>query len=232
MTEAGGAGGPADLASPERHQAASANPETNLAELAGRDTHPVDWAERERRLAAVAEEARRCYLCPLGESRRLAVPGEGPADAPLVLVGEAPGEKEDETGRPYVGNAGRLLNHLLGEAGLDRGRIFITGAVKCRPPGNRTPRASEIEVCAQHYLHPQIEIIRPRIVCLQGTAAVRAVLGPGVRLAQVRGRPLEQEGYTVFVTHHPAAVFYREELKKTLEQDMAALAHLVRADHR
>lgn len=193
---------------------------------------PVELAERERRLAALAEEARRCHLCPLARSRRLAVPGEGPADAALVLVGEAPGEKEDESGRPYVGNAGRLLHHLLEEAGLDRRRIFITGAVKCRPPGNRTPRASEIEVCAQHYLRPQIEIIRPRIVCPQGTAAVRALLGPGVKLALVRGRPLAREGYTVFVTHHPAAVFYREELKKVLEQDMAALARLLEGQAR
>lgn len=195
---------------------------------AEREQRPAGLAEREGRLAVLAEEARRCHLCPLGDSRRLAVPGEGPADAALVLVGEAPGEKEDEAGRPYVGNAGRLLGHLLGEAGLDRGETFITGAVKCRPPGNRTPRASEIEVCAQHYLRPQVEIIRPRIVCPQGTAAVRAVLGPGVRLAAVRGRPLQREGHTVFVTHHPAAVFYRDELKNTLEQDMAALARLLR----
>lgn len=188
---------------------------------------PVELTWRERRLEALAEEARQCHLCPLAQSRRLAVPGEGPADAALVLVGEAPGEKEDESGRPYVGNAGRLLDHLLEEAGLDRRRIFITGAVKCRPPGNRTPRASEIEVCSRHYLRPQIEIIRPRIVCPQGAAAVRAVLGPGVKLALVRGRPLERGGYTVFVTHHPAAVFYREELKNTLEQDMAALARLL-----
>lgn len=184
--------------------------------------------DREQRLVALAEEARRCYLCPLGQSRRLAVPGEGPPDARLVLVGEAPGEKEDEAGRPYVGNAGRLLDHLLEEAGLEREATFITGAVKCRPPGNRTPRASEIEVCARHYLWPQIEIIHPRIICPQGTAAVRAVLGPGFKLAEVRGRPLQREGYMIFVTHHPAAVFYREELKTLLERDLASLAALLR----
>ncbi|MEW6546076.1 MAG: uracil-DNA glycosylase [Bacillota bacterium] len=185
-------------------------------------------AERGQRLQALAEEALRCYLCPLGESRRLAVPGEGPPDAALVLVGEAPGEKEDETGRPYVGNTGHLLDHLLEGAGLDRQEIFITGAVKCRPPGNRTPRASEIEVCARHYLWPQIQIIRPRIICPQGTAAVRAVLGPGFKLSEVRGRPLERDGRIIFATHHPAAVFYREELKITLEQDLASLACLLR----
>lgn len=145
-----------------------------------------------------------------------------------MLVGEAPGEREDESGRPYVGNAGRLLDHLLREAGLDRRAMFITGAVKCRPPGNRAPRAAEIEVCAQHYLRPQIEIIQPRIVCLQGAAAVRALLGPGFKLSELRGQALRRDGRAVFVTHHPAAVFYREELKATLQRDLAVLTGLAR----
>lgn len=185
----------------------------------------------EAEMAGVEAEVAACRRCPLAEGRVRAVPGEGPAPARVMFVGEAPGEKEDETGRPFVGNAGRVFDKLLAEAGLKREDVFVTGAVKCRPPGNRNPRAGEIEAC-RPYLERQLAAVRPQVVCAMGRAALRALLGreppPELSLSRAHGRAVRRDGYWLFPTYHPAAAFYRQELKQALEDDMRRLGGFLR----
>jgi DNA polymerase len=163
---------------------------------------PEGIAERERGLADIGRQVRECLLCRLWESRLIAVPGEGDPDSPLMMIGEAPGEVEDRTGRPFMGMAGRYLDACLGEAGLPRRRIFITSSVKCRPPGNRTPRADELITCSR-YWRGQLALISPACVMLLGRVATAAVLGED--LAAVQGRLIERDGTTFLPTFHPAA---------------------------
>ena len=124
-----------------------------------------DAAHRREELKAVWEQASACQKCPqLASTRQTVVFGAGNADADLMFVGEAPGAREDERGLPFVGQAGRLLDQLLGEIGLERGDVFVANVLKCRPPGNRDPLPQEIDNC-QDYLFRQLELIRPKVVC-------------------------------------------------------------------
>lgn len=165
--------------------------------------------------------------CPFLESRTRPVPGEGPGDARVVFVGEAPGEKEDEAGRPLVGNAGRIFDRWLELAGLDRERVFITNLLKCRPPGNRAPKAGEVKHCLP-YLLAQLQVIRPAMVCPMGSHAVKALLGKGASITELHGQPLERDGTTYVPLYHPAAAFYRAELKVVAEADFARLGEMLR----
>ena len=126
-----------------------------------------------KQLEKLHDTIRHCTLCPLHETRTNAVPGEGPCDASVMLVGEAPGAKEDETGRPFVGRSGQLLVSLLEEIGLTREDVFITSILKSRPPKNRTPTQFEVNVC-RPYLEKQIELIKPRFIVLLGGVAIGA----------------------------------------------------------
>jgi DNA polymerase len=161
-------------------------------------------------LAALAEEAAGCRLCPLWQPATQTVFGEGPADARLMLVGEQPGDMEDLAGRPFVGPAGQVLDRALAEAGIDRATVYVTNAVKhfkFEPRGKRrihaTPDAGEIEVC-RFWLEQERLVIRPALVVLLGGSAARAVLGRTVTISRERGRPLPLEGGQAFVTVHPS----------------------------
>jgi DNA polymerase len=149
------------------------------------------------------------------------VPGEGAADARVVLVGEAPGAAEDRSGRPFVGNAGRLLSTVLEGAGLHREDVFITNVVKARPPGNRDPRADEV---AHHlpFLDAQLEVIRPRLLVPLGRHALRR-FAPGLAIADVHGHVVERDGRTLFPMYHPAAALHNPRLLPTLVDDARAL---------
>ena len=133
------------------------------------------------------QEIGECGRCPLAATRRCAVFGEGPERTPIVLIGEAPGAKEDESGRPFVGLSGRLLSDLLEEGGLPRERLFITNMVKCRPPENRLPSKAEMAAC-RPYLAAQLAHIRPRLVITAGNAPTRALLGMKEGISTLRGR--------------------------------------------
>jgi len=174
-----------------------------------------------RELGALAARIRRCVLCDLHRSRTHAVPGEGPARARILLVGEAPGRTEDEAGRPFRGAAGKLLDQALREAGIRRDRVFITNAVKCRPPGNRRPRAQEVFAC-RPYLVAQVEAVAPRVVVALGQTAVRDLFGPGASLARLRGRWGAFGGRPATGTYHPAGVLYNRKLYGRLVHDLAA----------
>jgi uracil-DNA glycosylase family 4 len=149
------------------------------------------------------------------------VPGEGNADADVVFVGEAPGASEDKQGRPFVGNAGRLLDRLLEEAGLERGDVFITNVVKARPPKNRDPRTTEV----RHYLPwllAQLDVIEPKLVIPLGRHPL-AHFAPDVKISEAHGRVLETETWRLFPMFHPAAALHNPSLRETLHEDARAL---------
>ena len=157
--------------------------------------------------AALATAARGCVACPeLAATRQHVVVGDVPASGRprLVLVGEAPGATEDETGRPFVGRSGQLLDQLLGEAGLDRAEVAVLNIVKCRPPANRTPKAPEVARCSG-WLRRQLELLDARVVVALGLSSAKWFLGPRTVLATVRGRPHDVDGRAVWATYHPSA---------------------------
>lgn len=149
----------------------------------------------------------------------MAVPGEGPFRAHVVLVGEGPGRSEDLVGRPFVGRAGRLLDSSLESVGLSRRATFVTNVVKCRPPKNRVPKREEAETCVGNFLNPQLNLIQPRVVVLFGRTAARAVLDVE-NLREVRGKPTSKGGRTFLCTYHPAAVLRNPRLKRTFVVDL------------
>ena len=149
------------------------------------------------------------------------VPGEGSATATVMLVGEAPGAKEDESGRPFVGGAGKLLDRLLEEAGLERADVFITNVVKARPPGNRDPKADEV---AHHlpWLEAQMDVIKPKLLVPLGRHALTR-FAPDAKITQAHGKVIERDGRRLFPMFHPAAALRNPQLRATLHEDAKAL---------
>ena len=174
-------------------------------------------------LDAIAQEIRDHVPCGFAicEQANNLVQGEGSASATVMLVGEAPGAKEDATGRPFVGGAGKLLDTLLAEAGLERGDVFITNVVKARPPGNRDPKADEV---AHHlpWLEAQLDAIRPKLVVPLGRHALRR-FAADVKITDTHGRVLERDGRPLFPMYHPAAALRNPRLRATLHEDAGAL---------
>jgi uracil-DNA glycosylase family 4 len=177
-----------------------------------------------------------CTRCPLYSSRTRAVPGEGPLNASIMFVGEAPGRSEDLEGRPFVGSAGKLLDSLLSSIGVERGSVYITNVVKCRPPGNREPFDSEVRAC-NPYLRRQISMIKPKIIVALGRIAGRTLYEmaglrwDSIRAARGRVERVRVEGVDLMltVTFHPAAALYNPGLREELENDFKnVIAPLVR----
>lgn len=162
-----------------------------------------------------------CTKCRLHENRTNAVPGEGASDADVMLIGEGPGEQEDEQGRPFVGRAGDLLNDLLEEVGLDREEVFITNVVKCRPPGNRDPKKDEIETC-HPYLKRQIELISPSVIGTLGNHATETLVGEK-GISKIHGKEFSFEGTMLIPLYHPAAGLYNPNLKPEMKEDLEEL---------
>lgn len=184
-----------------------------------------DWD----RLAKLAEGIRVCVRCPLHEGRRNAVPGEGGFGLRCLLVGEAPGEREDELGRPFVGRTGGFLTRFLAAFGLSREDFFITSSVKCRPPGNRPPKPKELDICGESWLPPQIEALRPRLIVLMGNAPVRSLLGLTEPLADLHGKILQHAGLPVLPTYHPTAAMRFPAVRRKAEADWNLIRGLLRA---
>jgi uracil-DNA glycosylase family 4 len=189
-------------------------------------------AERREELKAVYQQASVCTRCPqLASTRKTVVFGAGNADADLMFVGEAPGAKEDETGLPFVGQAGKLLDKLLGEIGLERADTFVCNLLKCRPPQNRDPLPGEIDAC-QDYLFRQLELIRPRLVCTLGNFSTKLLRGdPGTGITRLHGREeIRQIGPRVvrlYPLFHPAAALYTPRMVETLREDFARIPDLL-----
>lgn len=155
------------------------------------------------------------------------MPGEGPANADIMLIGEGPGQREDEQGRPFVGAAGSLLNQLLLQAGLRRPEVFITNLVKCRPPNNREPTPEEIEAC-RNYLDRQIAAIRPKVICTLGRPAAQALIDPTLSISRAHGVARQIGGITYVPLYHPAAALHQQQLRPILVEDMRRLGPFLR----
>jgi DNA polymerase len=179
-------------------------------------------ASRIKKLEELDAQIRVCTRCPLCETRTLAVPGEGKSTSRVMIIGEAPGQQEDESGRPFVGNAGKFLEHVLVGSGFTREDFFITNMVKCRPAKNRTPRNSEVEICTSLYLFKQMALLNPALIVLLGSVAVKKMLGAKT-VEEVRGRIIKHDGAKYLATYHPAVRFYREDLSAKIHQDFELL---------
>jgi uracil-DNA glycosylase len=186
--------------------------------------------ERREDLVDLFHEASGCVRCPLHKGRTKVVFGSGNANADLMFVGEAPGMHEDLQGLPFVGRAGKLLDQLLEEVGLQRSDVFITNVLLCRPPGNRDPQLDEIDTC-KPYLHRKIELIEPKVICTLGNFATKLITRSQRGITGVHGRPQVHElgGQTVrvFPIYHPAAALRSTRTLEELREDFAKLPALL-----
>ena len=176
-------------------------------------------------LEDVAQRVRSCTDCPLSGGRTNAVPGEGPADAEIMFIGEGPGFHEDRLGRPFVGPAGQFLEALLADVGLRRDQVFIANMVKCRPPNNRDPLPAETAACSK-YLDRQIELVDPKMIVTLGRFSLSKFF-PRESISKARGRARLVGGRMVYPMMHPAAALHRNELKSTIMGDFRAIPGLL-----
>src|SRR5919204_1406378 len=188
-------------------------------------------ADRREALKAVYEQARVCEKCPqLAATRTTVVFGAGNADADLMFVGEAPGANEDRQGLPFVGSAGKLLEKLLGEIGLERSQVFIANCFKCRSPGNRDPHPNEIKAC-QDYLWRQIDLIEPRVLCTLGNFSTKLLRGDATGITRLHGsaevRIIGPRAVRLYPLYHPAAALYTPSMLDTLRVDFARIPALL-----
>ncbi len=182
-------------------------------------------------LQELAVEIKTCPKCRLAETRTHAVPGEGSHRASIMFVGEGPGENEDRTGRPFVGQAGKFLNGLLEKAGISRDEVFITNIVKCRPPHNRVPLEDEVEACSD-YLMAQIAVIEPKFVVPLGGSSLKTLLGPDMKITQSRCKVFRKSGILYIPLYHPAAALHNVKLVETLQADILTLKELINRELR
>lgn len=176
-------------------------------------------------LEALAAEIAQCTRCPLHRARTHTVPGEGPADADIMFIGEAPGFHEDQQGRPFVGAAGQYLDELLRMIGLRREQVFIANVIKCRPPGNREPQPDEIEAC-KPFLDRQLEIIQPKCVVTLGRFSMARAF-PTARISSVHGQPRKIDGVIYYPMYHPAAALHQPSLRRVIEEDLQRIPELL-----
>jgi DNA polymerase len=183
------------------------------------DLFAADPIQQTCTLAEIASLVADCTKCKLCEARTNTVPGEGPTDARLVVVGEGPGRTEDETGRPFVGKAGELLTKILGAIDFPREQVFICNVVKCRPPENRLPQYDEIAACVP-YLFRQIEMLKPTVILAMGGTAAQTMLNTKQSLGALRNQVHRFRGIPVIVTYHPAALLRNPNWKRPTWDDV------------
>ena len=187
-------------------------------------------SERRELLKAVYEEARTCTRCPLHKTRTTVVFGAGNADAELMFIGEAPGANEDRLGLPFVGQAGKLLDKLLVEIGLDRNDVFIANTLKCRPPDNRDPHPNEIEACSD-YLRRQVDLIEPTVICTLGNFATKLLRADTTGISRLHGQEEEltigHRTVRLYPLYHPAAALYTPSTLEALRADFHRIPDLL-----
>jgi DNA polymerase len=181
----------------------------------------------EKELEKLAKQIVVCTKCELHRSRKKAVPGEGPTHAEIMLIGEGPGARENEQGRPFVGASGKFLDQLLEQASVTRADVWITNVVKCRPPGNRDPLPDEIETCTGNYLQHQIRIVNPSIIVTLGRHSM-GLFFKGAKITQIHGQMRKVEDRFVIAMYHPAAALHQMSLKSVIMADFAKLPELLR----
>ena len=177
------------------------------------------------KLDTVRKNVIECTKCELSKTRTNSVPGKGNFHSDVIFVGEAPGRNEDLKGEPFVGVAGKKLSLALENAGISRDDIYITNTVKCRPPNNRVPSKIEKETC-QDYIKKEIEIIKPKIICVLGNTAFGSILG-GTEITKYRGKIGKKDGQLYFITIHPAATIYNQGLIEVLKEDVKKLFKII-----
>jgi uracil-DNA glycosylase family 4 len=187
--------------------------------------------ERREALKELFMQARDCTRCSeLAATRKTVVFGAGNADADLMFIGEAPGASEDEQGLPFVGRAGKLLDQLLGEIGLERKDVFVANTLKCRPPGNRDPLPIEIENC-KDYLMRQVELIQPSVICTLGNFSTKLLRADPTGITRLHGQPevmtLGARNVRLYPIYHPAAALYTPRMLETLREDFGRLPELL-----
>lgn len=177
-------------------------------------------------LEVIREQVIKCKKCDLHKTRTNSVPGKGSFRADVIFVGEAPGRNEDLKGEPFVGIAGKKLSEALEEVGILREEVYITNTVKCRPPKNRIPNSLEKERC-HDYLQKEVQIIKPKIICVLGNTAFGSILG-GNEITKHRGKIASKRNQLYFITIHPAATIYNQELNQVLKNDIKKLFTIIR----
>lgn len=187
--------------------------------------------QRREALKQVYEQTQGCVRCAeLAQTRKSVVFGAGNADADLMFVGEAPGASEDQQGLPFVGAAGKLLEKLLGEIGLERKDVFIANTLKCRPPGNRDPQPLEIDNCRE-YLYRQVELIQPRVICTLGNFSTKLLREDPTGITRLHGQPevmtIGRRAVRLYPIFHPAAALYTPRMLETLREDFQRLPELL-----
>ena len=178
-----------------------------------------------QKLQEIKQNVIECEKCDLCKTRTNSVPGKGNFRSNIIFVGEAPGRNEDKNGEPFIGVAGKKLSAALEEAGISREEVYITNIVKCRPPKNRVPTTAERDTCKE-YLKQEISIIKPKIICILGNTAFNSLLD-GSEITKFRGKLVKKENQLYFLTVHPAATIYNQDLIKVLKKDIARLFDLI-----
>jgi uracil-DNA glycosylase len=178
-------------------------------------------------LTELHKTVRTCHRCGLADTRRNVVFGEGNSKARLVFVGEAPGEEEDLHGRPFVGRAGKVLDQLIERVGLRREDVYICNVLKCRPPQNRDPQETEIDVC-RDYLFTQLDLIRPKIICTLGRHAYNTLLGVDERITRIRGVLTRYKDVMLLPTYHPSFLLRNQGKIRDVWEDMDHLKRLLK----
>ena len=176
-------------------------------------------------LSELNVEIAHCQRCEIAKDRTKAVPGEGPEDAEIMFVGEAPGWHEDQQGRPFVGPAGQYLEQLLTSIGLKRGQVYIANVIKCRPAANRDPLPAEIQNCCP-WLERQIEIIRPKMIVTLGRYSM-AMFFPDKSISKIHGTAQKRDGVIYYAMYHPAAALHQQSLRQAIEADMLKIPVLL-----
>jgi len=177
-------------------------------------------------LTELYEEIAVCQRCDLCKGRTHTVPGEGPEDAEIMFIGEAPGFHEDRQGRPFVGAAGQFLEELLASIGLKREDVYIANVIKCRPPGNRDPLPDEIEAC-RPYLDQQIELIQPKLIVTLGRYSMARYF-PNVQITHVHGQPKRIGGRIYYPMFHPAAALHQPKWRSAVAEDILKIPQLLK----
>ena len=179
-----------------------------------------------QKLEKIKQNVIECTKCQLSKTRTNSVPGKGNFHSDVIFVGEAPGRNEDKNGEPFIGVAGKKLSAALEESGISREEVYITNIVKCRPPNNRVPTTTERSTC-KDYLKQEISIIKPKIICVLGNTAFNSLLG-GSEITKFRGKLVRKDKQLYFLTVHPAATIYNQELIKVLNKDISKLFELIK----
>ncbi len=220
---------PGSVASPEsREERHTTQSSESVAMPKGTDSPPQSAAPDRGPSSHEAVNSRiaGCESCDLCHSRTQVVPGQGPPQARLMFVGEAPGADEDESGLAFVGKAGQLLTKMIEAMGLTRDDVFIANILKCRPPGNRNPRPEEAQACF-HFLHDQIKLVQPEIICTLGAQATHKLIDCSEPIGRLRGRKFDFQGAQLIPTYHPAYLLRDPSAKRAAWDDLKLVMELL-----